>query len=111
MTTVNMPAKRHHQWLPSGGATAMDGADDENVEEAVHPACQKKSYSYFGSSKRKGALYEARMQCQGWWYKVVRSGQQAAGAAGGRWSGFEARSRRLSGRSCPMQKQRLEIGD
>ena len=48
MTTVNMPAKRHHQWLPSGGATAMDGADDENVVEAVHPACQKE-LTLFGS--------------------------------------------------------------
>ena len=46
MTTVNMPAKRHHQWLPSGGATAMDGADDENVVEAVHPACQKELIRY-----------------------------------------------------------------
>ena len=37
MTTGNMPAKWRAEWLPSREAAAMDGADDENVGEAVHP--------------------------------------------------------------------------
>ena len=37
MIVGTMPAKRHAECLPSGGATAVDGADDENVGEAVHP--------------------------------------------------------------------------
>ena len=59
MTTVNMPAKRHHQWLPSGGATAMDGADDENVVEAVHPACQKELKGSRWKNTRSSLLTEA----------------------------------------------------
>ena len=37
MTVGIIPAKRHGKWLPSREAAAMDGADDENVGEAVHP--------------------------------------------------------------------------
>ena len=37
MTVGIIPAKRHGNWLTSREAAAMDGADDENVGEAVHP--------------------------------------------------------------------------
>ena len=33
MTVGNMPTKWHAEWLPSSGAAAMDGADDEATDE------------------------------------------------------------------------------
>ena len=41
MAAVNMPAKRHAQWLPSCGAAAVDGADGERRRRRPFAACQK----------------------------------------------------------------------
>ena len=36
-----MPAKRHGEWVASGGAAAVDGADGENVGEGRRNRCLK----------------------------------------------------------------------
>ena len=41
MAAVNMPAKRHAQWLPSCGAAAVDGADGERRRRRPFATCQK----------------------------------------------------------------------
>ena len=44
-----MPAKRHGEWVASGGAAAVDGADGENVGEGRRNRCLKRLIGRHGA--------------------------------------------------------------